>query len=106
VSRQRSESTKDSTPVRLTELGRRLRAARTIAGYDRMTDLASAIEEISGMGISARTLYAIERGEQMPHFEQMVCILAALPSDEQRLFVEPAIREDIRERLWFTTPGA
>jgi transcriptional regulator with XRE-family HTH domain len=102
VSDQVPESIPLPAPIDLAELGRRLRAARTIAGYDRMTDLATAIEDISGVSVSARSLYAIERGEQMPSFEQVVCIMAALPDSEQRLFVEPAIRDDISARLWFT----
>ena len=88
-------------PIDLASLGRQLRAARAIAGYDRMTDLAATIEQTTGVSISARTLYAIERGEQMPSLEQTICILAALPEAEQRPFIEATIREDLRERLWF-----
>ena len=93
-------STRESS-VSGVELGRRLRAARTVAGYDRMTDFATAIGETTGSSISARTLYAIERGEQMPSFEQMVSILVTLPEAEQQLFFQSAIREDLRRRLWF-----
>jgi transcriptional regulator with XRE-family HTH domain len=94
-------STPPSRAVPPEELGRRLRAARTIAGFDRMTDFATAIAETTGVSISARSLYAMERGEQMPSFEQMICILAALPASEQLLAFDLAIKPDIRRHLWF-----
>jgi transcriptional regulator with XRE-family HTH domain len=98
-----TDSTTKGRAILPEELGRRLRAARTIAGYDRMTDFASAIGGTTGVSISARTLYAIERGEQMPSFEQMLCILATLPPTEQLLAFDSAVKADVRKRLWFHT---
>jgi DNA-binding XRE family transcriptional regulator len=97
-----TDSNTPSPPVDLVGFGRRLRGARAIAGYDRMTDLATAIESVCGLSISARTLYAIERGEQMPSLEQAVCIVAVMPAEEQPLFVQSALRADLRERLWLS----
>ncbi|MBI5230561.1 MAG: helix-turn-helix transcriptional regulator [Coriobacteriales bacterium] len=90
------------TPVSLTAFGRRLKAARAIAGYDRMTDLASAIEAACGTSISARSLYAIERGEQMPSYEQLVCIIVVMPIESQQDLFRAAIRPDLQSRLWLS----
>jgi DNA-binding XRE family transcriptional regulator len=95
------QSGKLGPSVTLAYLGRRLRGARVIAGYDRMTDFASAIERVCGVSISARTLYAIERGEQMPSLEHTICILSVLPPEEQEALLQSAVRPDVHERLWF-----
>lgn len=50
--------------------GRLARAARIIAGHDRVEDAAVAITERTGLDLSSRTLYAIERGEQEPSIRQ------------------------------------
>jgi DNA-binding XRE family transcriptional regulator len=94
-------SSKLSPSVVLGNLGRRLRGARVIAGFDRMTDFASAIENACGVSISARTLYAIERGEQMPSLEHAICILSVLPPVEQQALLQSAVRPDVLDRLWF-----
>lgn len=52
--------------------GRLLRAARIYAGYDRVDDAATAIVDSTSVPISTRTLYALERGEQMPSIEQFL----------------------------------
>lgn len=57
--------------------GRLARAARIIAGHDRVEDAAHAIAELTGVEISARTVYAIERGEQSPSVEQYVALSLA-----------------------------
>jgi len=98
------DSVTSQVPISLADLGRSLREARTAAGFARMTDLASAIELMTGVSISARSLYAMERGEQMPSFLQMVCILAALPTEQQRAFCLQASHENVRARLWCTRP--
>jgi DNA-binding XRE family transcriptional regulator len=66
-----------------------------------MTDFASAIESTCGISVSARTLYAIERGEQMPSLEHAICILSVLPPEEQLALLNSAVRPDVREHLWF-----
>lgn len=46
--------------------GRRLRALRVLEGYDRATDFVNLLRSRYGVDVSDRTVYAIERGEQMP----------------------------------------
>lgn len=58
--------------VDLRAFGRRLRSARILAGYDTVALAALAIFELTGVSISDRTFYAIERGEQMPSLEQFM----------------------------------
>lgn len=50
--------------------GRLARAARIIAGYDRVEDVPAAVLERCGVEISARSIYGIERGERAPSIEQ------------------------------------
>ena len=54
--------------------GRLVRAARILAGFDRVEDASRAIEERTGVTVSTRTLYAIERGEQTTTMEQFAAI--------------------------------
>lgn len=77
--------------------GRRLRAARIINGYDRVTDFTSIMRSRYGVDVSDRTVYAIERGEQMPHLDFFVAALALLNPDPGYFF--QAIRADVIEAL-------
>jgi len=86
-------------PVDPVLLGRRLRSVRVLHGYSRMTDLAAAINETCGFEVSARTLYAIERGEQLPSLDQLSCLAAVLAPEWNDAAVMSAVREDIRERI-------
>lgn len=45
------------------EYGRRVRAARILAGFDSVKDAVDAIQTRTGLKVTARQLYAIERGE-------------------------------------------
>jgi len=56
--------------------GRRLRAARVLAGYS----AERLAEEVSARGVvlSKRTLYAAERGEQYPSVPQLDVIMHVL----------------------------
>lgn len=58
--------------------GRRLRALRILEGYDRAEDFCSILSGRFGVEISPRSLYAIERGEQMPHFDLVIAVMVAL----------------------------
>lgn len=60
--------------VNLAQYGRLLRAARILAGYDRVDDASKGVEEDTGVPISPRTLYALERGEQSPSLEQFLAL--------------------------------
>ena len=77
--------------------GRRLRAARIINGYDRVGDFTTILRSKYGVDVSDRTVYAIERGEQMPHLDFFVASLALLNPDTGYFF--PAIRGDVVEGL-------
>lgn len=83
--------------IDLVTFGRRLRAARIIAGYDRVSDLTAILRCKYGVDVSDRTVYAIERGEQMPHLDftlATVCILRP-PGDH---FL-PAYRSDVADLM-------
>lgn len=78
--------------------GRRLRAQRVLAGFDRVTDFVALLRSRYGVDISDRSVYAIERGEQMPHLDLVVAAAALLqaPAD----YFAPAIRQDVIDALW------
>lgn len=77
--------------------GRRLRAARILNGFDRVTEFTILLRSRYGIDISDRTVYAIERGEQMPNLDFFVAALALLMPDVGYFF--PAIRGDVVEIL-------
>ena len=58
--------------------GRRLRAARIMAGYDRVSDLVEAVNRKTGVLVSDRTAYAIERGEQPPSVDFFMAVILTL----------------------------
>lgn len=74
-------------------LGRRIRALRILNGYDRATDLVAVLRSQYGVEMSERTLYAIERGEQMPHVDFMLAIL--IHFRESPAYIQPAVRMDM-----------
>lgn len=75
-------------------LGRHIRALRILNGYDRVSDLVSVLRGKYGVDVSDRTVYAIERGEQMPHFDFIVALSCACetPTD----YLRPAYRADVQ----------
>lgn len=77
--------------------GRRLRAQRVLNGYDRVGQLTQILRSRYGVDVSDRTIYAIERGEQMPHLDFFVAVLDLLKPDRGYFF--PMIRGDIVESL-------
>lgn len=80
-------------------MGRLIRAARTIAGYDRVEDAVVAIRERTGYEISARTLYALERGEQPLTLEQMLAIAMTLHPPGNIVFFNGGYRQDVQKML-------
>lgn len=50
-----------------------------------------------GVEVSDRTLYAIERGEQMPRLDFYLAAIAAL--EAERDYFAPALRADVASRL-------
>jgi DNA-binding XRE family transcriptional regulator len=77
--------------------GRRLRSLRILHGFDRMEDFANILRSRYGIDLSARSIYAIERGEQMPHLDLVLASVALLDADPIYFF--PAIRPDVVEAM-------
>lgn len=77
--------------------GRRLRALRVLRGFDRVSDFATAVRAQYGVHVTARTVYAIERGEQPPHFDLVLAIFAMLEPEPGYFFA--AYRDDVAMRL-------
>ena len=77
--------------------GRRLRARRVIEGFDRVGQLTHVLRSRYGIDVSDRTIYAIERGEQMPHLDFVLGVMTALncPID----YFHPAVRADVADYL-------
>lgn len=75
--------------------GRRLRAQRVLQGYDRVGQLTHVLRSRYGVDVSDRTIYAIERGEQMPHADFMVAVIVALDCPLE--YFAPAFRADVQE---------
>lgn len=83
--------------VDLVVFGRRLRAQRIIQGYDRVGQLTHVLRSRYGIDVSDRTVYAIERGEQMPHLDFVLGVVAAL--DCPLHYFAPAMRHDVWQAL-------
>lgn len=77
--------------------GRRLRAQRIIMGFDRVQQLTHVLRSRYGIDVSDRTIYAIERGEQMPHVDFVLAVVAALHCPLH--YFAPAIRHDVWEAM-------
>lgn len=73
--------------------GRRLRALRVMHGYDRVTEFTQAIRSRYGVDVSDRSVYAIERGEQMPHIDFFLAAQHLLRADPS--WFAPAVRHDV-----------
>jgi hypothetical protein len=76
--------------------GRLLRAARIIAGFDTVKDCLAHIHERTGLALSERTLYAIERGEQTPTVEQYFAFAIACQPPGGLAYWESAFNDQVR----------
>lgn len=85
--------------VNRTQMGRLLRAARVIAGFDRVEDAAAAIHEKTGVAMSARTLYALERGEQALTLEHMLAFVMTFEPPGSVVFFNGGYRDDVQAML-------
>jgi transcriptional regulator with XRE-family HTH domain len=81
----------------LATFGRRLRALRVLAGYDRASDFTAVLRSRYGVDVHDRTLYAIERGEQSPTMAFVLACVGALRPPLN--WFAPAIRKDVLETL-------
>lgn len=76
--------------------GRLLRAARIIAGYPRVEDVPPIILERTGVEMSPRTIYALERGEQTPTVPQYMALTVTLTPPTGLAYWEPCFSDTIR----------
>jgi transcriptional regulator with XRE-family HTH domain len=85
--------------------GRRLRAARILAGYDRVVDLVEALDRKTGVRVSERTAYAIERGEQLPSIDFFMAVILTLHiQDGVEYFLPAMTSEYVAEYMKVTRP--
>jgi DNA-binding XRE family transcriptional regulator len=85
--------------------GRRLRAARIMAGYDRVVDLVEALDRKTGVHVSERTAYAIERGEQLPSIDFFMAVIITLNIQGGIEYFLPAMTaECVAEYMKVTRP--
>jgi hypothetical protein len=75
--------------------GRRLRSARVLAGFDRVVDLVGELRRLTGLSVAAPTIWAIERGEQLPSFEQVIAFVAVIKPEGGFNYFVPAIKGDV-----------
>jgi len=75
--------------------GRLLRGARIICGHDTVASAVAAMEESTGVGISERTFYALERGEQEPTVTQYIALVMAFPTPGNASYWDACLRDDV-----------
>lgn len=78
-------------------MGRLLRGARIIEGFDSVSDAAKAIREMTGVKVTDRALYQIERGEAMPSFELVLAMTMVYRPPGGTTFLDRAYRPEIIE---------
>lgn len=83
--------------IDLAVFGRYLRSLRMRQEFETGKDFVEVLRREYGVDVSERTLYAIERGEQMPRLDFVVAALAALDTDLAYFY--PAVRSDVVRRL-------
>jgi transcriptional regulator with XRE-family HTH domain len=86
-----------ATIIDTTVFGRYLRSLRMRQGFETGRDFVDLLRSEYGVDVSDRTLYAIERGEQMPRLDFVIAALAALDADLAYFY--PAVRSDVVNRL-------
>ena len=83
--------------INLTRFEQYLAALRVRQEYKPADRLVEDLREKCGVVVSRRTIYAIERGEQLPRLDLLLALLVVLDEDLDYFF--PAIRQDIVTRL-------
>lgn len=78
-------------------MGRLLRGARIIAGFDNVAEAARTIRETTGVHVTDRTLYAVERGEQMASYELVLAIALVYRPPGGTTFLDRAYKPEILE---------
>lgn len=77
--------------------GKYLKGLRVRQGYEPADKLEETLRTEQGVDVSKRTIYAIERGEQLPRLDLLLALLVVL--DERIDYFYPAFRDDIVARL-------
>jgi len=99
--------TKHSDIIDLATFGRRLRAARILAGFDTVAPALEHIRQSTGLPMTERTLGALERGDQMPTLEQFVAVQFAFRPPGGAPYWWTCLRPDIaKEWAQVHTPEA
>ena len=78
------------------QMGRLIRAARIVAGYDRVEDAAAAVQHETGVKMTARMLYSLERGEQTVSMEHMIAVVMTFQPPGAIRFFEGGTRGDVQ----------
>ena len=86
-----------ATIIDMAVFGRYLRSLRMRQGFETGRAFVEVLRRDYGVDISERTLYAIERGEQMPRLDFVIAAIAALDADLAYFY--PAVRSDVVGRL-------
>lgn len=83
----------------LKKYGRLVKAARIMKGYESASLACRAIKEQTGLHVTERALYSIERGEQMPSAEQYLAIGVTLNPVNGWDFFHEAMSHIVTETL-------
>lgn len=85
-------------------LGRAVRAARVLAGHENIASVTARMRDELGVSVSDRTLYAIERGEQLPSWELVIALILVLePPGGARFFWSAIRQEHVRRFMELST---
>lgn len=89
----------DAPLVDRVQMGRLFRAARILAGHDRVEDAVRAVKAATGLQVSSRTWYALERGEQPVTMDQMLAAAITFRPPTGVGFFRDAVRDDVKKYL-------
>ncbi len=88
--------------IDLAVFGKHLKGLRVRQGYEPADLLVADLKSSCGFTVSTRTIYAIERGEQLPRLDLLLALLVVL--DEDLAYFYPAFSDDIVAKLQRTGP--
>lgn len=73
---------KQSQLVNWKSFGKKVKVARKQAGFGNVADFTARLYEKTGISLSERTLYKIERGESAPTVEALIALMIVFPREE------------------------
>lgn len=85
--------------IDLNVYGKRAKAARILAGCETVKDGADLVRRLTGIRLSDRTLYALERGMQMPTVEHYFALTVAYEPPGGLRYWEPALGDAVTEYI-------